>query len=126
MIGPTKDDKTNVDPDLDLTNPYGKISCLVLYLYSMEIGSPPLYSEINRISRDKEMVYLKMLGPFVKALGIVTASSERKRNKDDIIPTGQSKYPDLHHNFSGLFMLFRGAKGHEYCLKQYEDAKYDE
>ena len=33
--------------DLDIHNPYGKISCLVLYLYSMEIGTPPLYTEIN-------------------------------------------------------------------------------
>ena len=40
-----------MDNDLDLSNPYGKLSCLILYLYSMELGNPPLYYEINRICR---------------------------------------------------------------------------
>lgn len=41
--------------DLDLSNPYSKMSCLILYLYSMELGSPPLYYEINRVCRMKDM-----------------------------------------------------------------------
>ena len=37
--------------ELNLMNPNGKIVNLVLYLYSMELGSPPLYYEINRVCR---------------------------------------------------------------------------
>ena len=35
------------DPELGLWNPYSRISCFVLYLYSMELGSPPLFAELN-------------------------------------------------------------------------------
>ena len=38
--------------DLSLRNPYSAVSCWVLYLYSMELGSPPLYIELNRANRD--------------------------------------------------------------------------
>ena len=41
--------------DLDLSNPYSKMTCLILYLYTMELGSPPLYYEINRVCRMKDM-----------------------------------------------------------------------
>ena len=74
--------------DQDLTNPYGKISCLVLYLYSMEFGQPPLYYEINRVCRTMDESKLQTLGPYIKALGIVTACSEKKRDADDQIKTG--------------------------------------
>ena len=39
------------DPILGLLNPYSKASCLLMQLYSMEIGSPQLYSEANRVAR---------------------------------------------------------------------------
>ena len=41
----------NSKSDLALYNPYGAVACWVLYLYSMELGSPPLYSELNRAAR---------------------------------------------------------------------------
>ena len=41
----------NTKSDLDLWNPYSPVACWVLYLYSMELGSPPLYMELNRASR---------------------------------------------------------------------------
>lgn len=85
MNGPF-DSKLNAESyseELDTTNPYGKISCLVLYIYSMELGVPPLYAEVNRVSREMDMKFLQMLGPYVKALGIVTASSERNREDFD-------------------------------------------
>ena len=37
---------------LGLKNPYSKASCLLMQLYSMEIGSPQLYAEVNRVARD--------------------------------------------------------------------------
>ena len=41
----------NLDKDnkiLGLVCPYSNVTCLILYLYSMEFGSPPLYAELNR------------------------------------------------------------------------------
>ena len=40
------------DPILGLWNPYSKACCLLMQLYSMEIGSPQLYAEVNRVARD--------------------------------------------------------------------------
>ena len=40
------------DPIHGITNPYSKASCLLMQLYSMEIGSPQLYADVNRVSRD--------------------------------------------------------------------------
>ena len=42
------------DDELGLSNPYSKATCLIMQLYSMEIGSPPLYAEINRMAREMD------------------------------------------------------------------------
>ena len=42
--------------DYDLLNPYGKLTCLLLNLFTMEFGRPPLYSEINRSSHSQKKV----------------------------------------------------------------------
>ena len=39
------------DPILGIKNPYSKASCLLMQLYSMEIGSPQLYADVNRVAR---------------------------------------------------------------------------
>ena len=57
------------DSILGLRNPYSKVSCLLMQLYSMEIGSPQLYEEANRIARDQDKTFLKEMGPFLRALG---------------------------------------------------------
>ena len=44
-------DSGKENDDLNLNDPYSKMSCLILYLYSMKLGNPPLYFEINRICR---------------------------------------------------------------------------
>ena len=75
--------------DLNLVNPYGKMSCLILYLYSMELGSPPLYYEINRVCRTMDETELESLGPYILALGMVTALSEKNRDQSDKIVTGE-------------------------------------
>ena len=62
--------------DLDLSNPYSAVSCWVLYLYSMELGSPPLYMELNRAAREMDKTKLPQLGPFALALGWVCGSAE--------------------------------------------------
>ena len=57
--------------DLDLENPYGPVACWMLYLYSMELGSPPLYLELNRAAREMDKTKLPQLGKFALALGFV-------------------------------------------------------
>ena len=42
------------DADLGLRNPISRITCLVLYLYSIEMGNPPLYAEINRLTTNMD------------------------------------------------------------------------
>ena len=58
----------SMDPELGLENPYSKATCILLYLYSMELGTPPLYSELNRVSREMDTRQLNDLGPIQKAL----------------------------------------------------------
>ena len=60
------------DPELGLEEPYSKATCLILYLYSMELGDPPLYAELNRVARDMDLTQLKNLGPIQKTLGLIT------------------------------------------------------
>ena len=52
MNTPLKGEYPGNDPILGLKNPYSKASCLLMQLYSMEIGSPQLYAEVNRVARD--------------------------------------------------------------------------
>ena len=53
MNMPLKGDyKDREDQILGLRNPYSKACCLLMQLYSMEIGSPQLYAEVNRVARD--------------------------------------------------------------------------
>ena len=60
------------DEELGLGNPYSKVTCFILYLYSLEFGAPPLYSELNRVSRDMDLSYLQTLGPFARAISQIT------------------------------------------------------
>ena len=63
----------NTNTDLDILNPYSPVACWVLYLYSMELGSPPLYMELNRASREMDNHLLSQLGPYACALAMVCA-----------------------------------------------------
>ena len=64
------------DPVFGLCNPYSKATCIVLYLYSMELGTPVLYADVNRVTRNMDFTYIKELGPFVRALNIISLRSE--------------------------------------------------
>ena len=77
------------DEELGLHNPYGKMTCFILYIYSLELGQPPLYAESNRVARDMDFTSLKELGPFVRVLHEVTYGAEANRNPEDKITTGQ-------------------------------------
>lgn len=108
------------DAVIGLCNPYSKVTCFILYLYSMELGNPPLYIEANRVARDQDYSHLKELGPFLKALcHIIFWSEQFKRPSDKVTPgkeiskTGQ--------NIEGSFLLFRGAQMKTTWLKPYVD-----
>ena len=81
-------DAAHTNPDLDYKNPYSKISCLVVYLYSMELGDPPLYAEVNRVTRDMDTCLLEFLGPYINVLYFVLSWGETNKAKDDKIKTG--------------------------------------
>ena len=58
------------DTELSLNKSYSKVSCLLMQLYSMELGSPPLYAEVNRVARQMDLAYLINLGPFMFSLTV--------------------------------------------------------
>ena len=72
----------------NLLNPYSKAVFFILYLYSMEIGSPQLFAEANRVTRDNDKSYLKELGPFLRCLNVITLRAEYFKKTDDRIKTG--------------------------------------
>ena len=62
---------------------YSRISCIVIYLFSMEFGSPPLYAEVNRVARQMDLTYLNELGPYIRVLSQVSDSGEEKKRHED-------------------------------------------
>ena len=94
---------------MDLANPYSKTTCLILYLYSMELGTPPLYSVANRVSRDMDLTFLKELGPFLKVLSLITKNAEKEKDNDDKIMRGESIKGAVPYSLAGAFILYRGA-----------------
>ena len=54
-------------------DPYSVEVCLILYFYSLELGCPPLYAELNRVQREMDLAYLETLGPIAYSLGEITA-----------------------------------------------------
>ena len=77
------------DYELGLYCPYSKVTCFIIYLYSMEIGSPPLYSEMNRVARDMDLTLLQYLGPILRAISKITWGAEEYRDSKDKIKTGK-------------------------------------
>ena len=55
----------------------------------MELGSPPLNAEANRVARDMYLTFLNNLGPFLKALSWVARNAEKFRKPEDMIRTGK-------------------------------------
>ena len=57
------------DNVLSLRNPYSKVTCLLLYLYSMELGSPQFYAEVHMAVREChnniDENELREFGPYV-------------------------------------------------------------
>ena len=103
--------------DLDLSNPYSGVTCWVLYLYSMELGSPPLYMELNRACRQMDLTKLPQLGPFAYALSCVCRWGDSKKKKADKILHGSTIWKGL----TGCFLLWRGASMKQVWIQPYLD-----
>lgn len=100
------------DPEIGLHNPYSKVSCFVLYIYSMEFGDPPLYAEANNAARDMRYELIPYLGPYIKVLGEISARAEAGRDDDDKIKTGkylEQQEGGVANNIGEIFLLWRGA-----------------
>lgn len=100
------------DEELGLNNPYSKICCFILQLYTMEIGTPSLYNEVNRVAREMDMSLLEDLGPYLKALSEITSQGEKNKKKNDKIKTGlmlKKKEKGVYLNIGGAFLLWRGS-----------------
>ena len=54
----------------------------------MEIGIPPLYAEVNRVTRDMEMSQMEHLGPYINVLFYVLNWGDDNKADDDKIKTG--------------------------------------
>lgn len=78
------------DDELDLCNAKSRITCFILYMFSMELGDPPLYAEINRVSRTLDKSQLEYLGPIAQALDCITDSAEQYKEGNDEELTGFS------------------------------------
>ena len=74
----------------------------------MELGSPALYVELNRVMRDQKYKHLKQLGPYAMCLCTITFNAEKNRNDGDMITTGKT-IGGAFGNIAGIFLLFRGA-----------------
>ena len=105
---------------MDIHNPYGAVACWVLQLYSMELGSPPLYMELNRASREIDQTLLPLLGPFAFALGCVCSGAEEFKKKEDKIIPG-IEIGGVEENLAGCFLLWRGVAMKQEWIQPYVD-----
>ena len=102
-----------------MKDPYSKISSLTAYLYSMELGQPPLYAEVNRVTRDMDMTQIEHLGPYICVLFRVLNRGELGKAADDKIVTGQMQ-GGVFVNYAGSFLAWRGAPMKEEWITPFE------
>ena len=109
------DEPFNIDDqntEYGLFNPYSKATSIILQLYSMEFGAPPLYAELNRACRDYDESKMPVLGPYAQCLTMITAAAEKRRVLTDKIKTGED-FKNINggadFNMAGSFLLFRGV-----------------
>jgi len=105
-----EENHVNFHSDDNLFNPYAKAVYVLLSLYSMEFGKPPLYQMLYLAAKTQDMFYLDSLGPFAYALALVTHAAEDYRLADDKILSGyELGYDKALGYFEGVFVAFRGA-----------------
>ena len=117
-----------MDIELGLLNPYSKITCFLVFLYSMEFGAPPLYAELNRVARVMDVSQILNLGPYARALSVITLDAERGRKSGDKMTPGtyyEEKEGGIECNMEGIFMMYRGASMKEEWLAPYRQNLYN-
>ena len=62
------------------------------------------------MARTMDTKYLKELGPFLRALAVISLRVEHFKKPGDIIKTGQMICDSQENNMYGSFLLFRGAE----------------
>lgn len=107
-----------LDDVLGVTCPYSKISYLILYLYSMELGHPQLYAEVNRVSRQKDYYLLEYLGPYIQTLCKIIQNGEMNKRNNDKILTGEI-LGGVPENMLGTFIVWRGSQMKSEWIKPY-------
>ena len=115
------------DGDLGLSNPYSRISCFVLYLYTLEYGEPSLAQDLSRVARTKDDTMIRSLGPYAQALRKITSEAEAHRDADDKIESGtiiQQKLNGVDWNIAGAFFLWKGTFLSEDTIRSYEKNLY--
>lgn len=85
----------------------------------MEIGSPSLYSEANRVAREMDSSYLQWLGPFHQALSKIILWAEVEKKPEDKIKTG-NQIGGLYNNLGGVYLLWTGSQMKHECLIPYK------
>ena len=75
----------------------------------MEMGNPPLYAALNKVSRTMDEDLLLALGPMARALGKILINAEHYRKENDQIEPG-FKDGGCDENLAGTFITFRGAQ----------------
>lgn len=108
--------------DVCITNPYSKISCILFYLYSLELGTPPFYSVVNQVARDKDESQVQNLGPFIRALTQLITEGESEKAQLDRIKMGNEFKKDkcVAWNMAGAFLLWKGANMKQEWIQRYE------
>ena len=91
----------------------------------MEFGSPPLYSETNRVCREIDLTCLKELGPFVNAIGWICNDAEKNKEPCDKILEGSTLCTTIDNNLAGCFLLWRGAQMKKEQVDAFEFKKGD-
>ena len=66
----------NNDATLGLLNPQSHATSLLVYLASLDLGSPSLFQGANRAAREKDLSQLEILGPFIRALNACVQNAE--------------------------------------------------
>lgn len=104
-----QDDENGFNSDSNFCNPYSKITCLILYLLSMDLGSPPLYHTLNKANREMNESMLEKVGPLARGIGKILINAELyRKDKDKIEPGFKSEGVDM--NMAGAFIVFKGAR----------------
>ena len=81
---------------------------MIAYVWSMELGKPPVYQTATQAQRNNDPNFYQTLGPFAVALNVILKESEKSR-LDKIKPLKEiPNYQNLNY-FAQSFLAFRGA-----------------